>query len=52
VVLAEASKKARMDVDAAAFAYDQQFAFSWLLPLAMLAVVVSVAGNASTYARR
>jgi MFS family permease len=47
VALAEASKKTRMDVDAAAFAYDQQFAFSLLLPMAVLSVVVGVAGNAS-----
>ena len=45
VALAEASKKSRMDVDAGGFAYDQQFAFSLLLPLAALAVLISIVGK-------
>jgi EmrB/QacA subfamily drug resistance transporter len=45
VALAEFSKKGRIGADAAAFAYDQQFAFSSLLPLAALAVLVTLAGR-------
>ena len=45
VALTEISKKSRIDVDPAAFAYDQQFAFSLLLPLAALAVLVTMVGK-------
>jgi MFS family permease len=45
VALAELAKKARPSGDAAGFAGDQQFAFSLLLPLALLAVVVSLLGK-------
>jgi len=45
VALAEFSKKGRLGADAAAFAYDQQFAFSSLLPLAALAVLVTLLGK-------
>jgi EmrB/QacA subfamily drug resistance transporter len=45
VALAEVAKKARPSGDAAAFAGDQQFAFSLLLPLALLAVLVSLLGK-------
>jgi EmrB/QacA subfamily drug resistance transporter len=45
VALTEASRKNRISGDAAGFAYDQQFAFSSLLPLAALAVLVSVLGK-------
>jgi EmrB/QacA subfamily drug resistance transporter len=45
VVLAEVAKKSRINADAAAFAYDQQFAFSSLLPLAALAVLVTLLGK-------
>jgi EmrB/QacA subfamily drug resistance transporter len=45
VALAEISKKARLGVDTAGFVYDQQFAFSSLLPLAALAVVVTMVGR-------
>jgi EmrB/QacA subfamily drug resistance transporter len=45
VALAEFSKKGRIGADATAFAYDQQFAFSWLLPLAGLAVLVTLLGK-------
>ena len=45
VALAEASKKSRLGDDPAGFAYDQQFAFSLLLPLAALAVLVTLVGK-------
>jgi len=45
VALTEFSKKSRMSGDAGGFAYDQQFAFSSLLPLAALAVVVAMVGK-------
>jgi hypothetical protein len=45
VALTEASRESRMSGDASAFAYDQQFAFSSLLPLAALAVLVSIVGK-------
>jgi MFS family permease len=45
VALAEAANKSRPEADAQDFAYDQQFAFSSLLPLAALAVVVTLAGR-------
>jgi EmrB/QacA subfamily drug resistance transporter len=45
VALAEFSNKGRIGADAAAFAYDQQFAFSSLLPLAALAVLVTLLGK-------
>jgi EmrB/QacA subfamily drug resistance transporter len=45
VALAEAATKSRPEADAQDFAYDQQFAFSSLLPLAALAVVVTLAGR-------
>jgi EmrB/QacA subfamily drug resistance transporter len=45
VALAEASKKTRISGDAAGFAYDQQFAFLLLLPLAAVAVVIMMAGK-------
>jgi EmrB/QacA subfamily drug resistance transporter len=45
VALTEASRESRMSGDASAFAYDQQFAFSSLLPLAALAVLVSILGK-------
>jgi MFS family permease len=45
VALAELARKSRISGDAAAFAYDQQFAFSWLLPLAALAVLVTILGK-------
>lgn len=45
VALAEASKKTRGVGDAVDFAYDQQFAFSSLLPLAVIAVLVTLAGR-------
>jgi EmrB/QacA subfamily drug resistance transporter len=44
VALAEA-KKNRLSGDAAGFAYDQQFAFFSLLPLAALAVIVTMMGK-------
>jgi hypothetical protein len=45
VALTEAAKKSRMSGDAAGFAYDQQFAFSSLLPLAALAILVTMVGK-------
>jgi EmrB/QacA subfamily drug resistance transporter len=48
VALTEASRQSRNSGDAAAFAYDQQFAFSSLLPLAALAVLVSIVGKRET----
>jgi EmrB/QacA subfamily drug resistance transporter len=45
VALAEAAKKSRISGATAGFAYDQQFAFSSLLPLAVLAVLVTVLGK-------
>jgi EmrB/QacA subfamily drug resistance transporter len=45
VALAELSKKSRMSGDAGGFAYDQQFAFASLLPLAALAVLVAMVGK-------
>ena len=45
VALAEVAKKSRLSSDPATFAYDQQFAFSWLLPLAALAVLVTILGK-------
>jgi EmrB/QacA subfamily drug resistance transporter len=45
VALAEVSKKSRMESDAAGFAHDQQFAFTILLPLAALAVVITLVGK-------
>jgi EmrB/QacA subfamily drug resistance transporter len=45
VALAEVSKKSRIGGDVAGFAYDQQFAFSILLPLAALAVLVTIVGK-------
>jgi len=44
VALAEIAKKNRIS-GAAAFVYDQQFAFSSLLPLAVLAVLVTLLGK-------
>lgn len=46
VALAEASRRTREIEDAAGFAYDQQFAFSLLLPLAAMAVLITLAGRA------
>lgn len=48
VALAEVAKKSRPSTDAVAFAYDQQFAFTALLPLAVLAVLVTVVGKRET----
>jgi EmrB/QacA subfamily drug resistance transporter len=45
VALAEVSKKSRMEGDAAGFAHDQQFAFTILLPLAALAVLLTMVGR-------
>ena len=45
VALAEFAKKSRLNGDAVGFAYDQQFAFSSLLPLAALAVLVTLIGK-------
>ena len=45
VALAEVAKKSRISADAAGFAYDQQFAFSSLVPLAALAVLVTLVGK-------
>ena len=45
VALAEVAKKNRLSGDAAGFAYDQQFAFFSLLPLAALAVMVTMMGK-------
>jgi MFS family permease len=45
VALAEVSKKSRIGGDVAGFAYDQQFAFTILLPLAGLAVLVTIVGK-------
>jgi hypothetical protein len=45
VALAEVSKKGRVGGNVAGFAYDQQFAFSILLPLAALAVLVTMVGK-------
>ncbi|MBI2358364.1 MAG: MFS transporter [Deltaproteobacteria bacterium] len=42
VALAEASRRTRDIEDAAGFAYDQQFAFSSLLPLAAIAVLITL----------
>jgi MFS family permease len=45
VALVEVAKKSRIGADAAGFAYDQQFAFSLLLPLAALAVLLTMVGK-------
>jgi EmrB/QacA subfamily drug resistance transporter len=45
VALAEVAKKNRLSGDVAGFAYDQQFAFFSLLPLAALAVMVTMMGK-------
>ncbi len=45
VALAEVSKKSRIGGDVVGFAYDQQFAFTILLPLAGLAVFVTIVGK-------
>ena len=45
VALTEFAKKGRLNADAVGFAYDQQFAFSSLLPLAALAVLVTLIGK-------
>jgi EmrB/QacA subfamily drug resistance transporter len=45
VALAEVSKKSRVGGDVDGFAYDQQFAFTALLPLAALAVLVTMVGK-------
>ena len=45
VALADISNKGRMGGDAAGFAYDQQFAFTWLLPMAAIAVLVTMVGK-------
>jgi hypothetical protein len=45
VALTEFAKKSRLNTDIAGFAYDQQFAFSSLLPLAALAVLVTLIGK-------
>jgi hypothetical protein len=45
VALAEIARKGRLNADAVGFAYDQQFAFSLLLPLAALAVLVTLIGK-------
>lgn len=45
VALAEVAKKSRIGSDATGFADDQQFAFSWLLPVAALAVLVTIIGK-------
>jgi EmrB/QacA subfamily drug resistance transporter len=45
VALVEVAKKSRINADAVGFAYDQQFAFSALMPLAALAVLVTLIGK-------
>ena len=45
VALVEVAKKSRINADVLGFAYDQQFAFSSLMPLAALAVVVTLIGK-------
>lgn len=45
VALAGVAKKSRIGGVAAGFAYDQQFAFSLLLPLAALAVLLTLVGK-------
>jgi MFS family permease len=45
VALVEVAKKSRIGGDATGFAYDQQFAFSLLLPLAALAVLLTMVGK-------
>jgi EmrB/QacA subfamily drug resistance transporter len=45
VALTEASRQSRTSGDTLAFVYDQQFAFSSLLPLAALAVLVRILGK-------
>lgn len=45
VALTEVAKKSRISSYAVGFAYDQQFAFSWLLPVAALAVLVTIIGK-------
>jgi hypothetical protein len=45
VALAESAKKSRLSTDTAGFAFDQQFAFSSLLPLAVAAVLVAFIGK-------
>jgi MFS family permease len=45
VALIESSRKSRLADDAIMFAYDQQFAFSLLLPLAAVAVLVAMVGK-------
>jgi EmrB/QacA subfamily drug resistance transporter len=50
VALTEASRKDRIGGGVAGFAYDQQFAFSSLLPMAALAVLISLLGKKRPYA--
>jgi MFS family permease len=45
VALTELSRSRRLSEEAAAFAYDQQFAFYCLLPLAILALLISLPGK-------
>jgi MFS family permease len=45
VALADSAKRSRASGDAAGFVYDQQFAFWTLLPLAALALLVSLLGK-------
>lgn len=45
VALAEISKKSRIGSELGGFAYDQQFAFTLLLPLAVVAVLVAIVGK-------
>jgi EmrB/QacA subfamily drug resistance transporter len=45
VALAELAGTSRITGNAAAFAHDQQFAFFWLVPLAALAVLVTLLGK-------
>jgi len=45
VALAEASQKSREIGAGTDFVHDQQFAFSWLLPLAAVAVLLALAGR-------
>jgi EmrB/QacA subfamily drug resistance transporter len=52
VALAEVAKKSRISADAAGFAYDQQFAFSSLAPLAALAVLVTMVGKRERGSRK
>jgi MFS family permease len=50
VALTEASRKIHIGSDAVGFAHDQQFAFSLLLPMAALAVLISLLGKKRPYA--